>query len=301
MNSRVSVVSALRHGFVGIGLLTSVTAVASVGCSSNDSSSSQNAGASETTTTADAGTTGTTGNTGDAASNPPECQTITDQAESQISQAYYASQPSNSCSTDDDCVLFPNESDCTSSCGMVTNKAGAAAAQAAVDAANAGTCKTFVADGCVKEALPCASVGMAACLNNYCQSGFRAAWTSFSMESDTGGTGSSLPVACTGTSCTLWTVTPDGNIQTTTTTGTKTARMASADFTAVDTLLKSSQFRQEVTSGVLCGTVTKGTTQHVSESVTRDTAEMGTDVTGCITAGPAGNDYLALYNLVKGY
>jgi hypothetical protein len=78
------------------------------------------------------------------------CEDLQTSAEEQIQPV---AQQNLSCTTDADCVVTTGGSDgeCATSCGIVTNKAGAAA----VVSAAVSACSDYRAKGCVMPALPC--------------------------------------------------------------------------------------------------------------------------------------------------
>lgn len=71
------------------------------------------------------------------------------------------------CSNDSDCVVASNDSNCTSGCGLVLNKAGAAEFANAVEDINQNVCNNFRADGCSFAGPDCLTV-TPACVNNIC-------------------------------------------------------------------------------------------------------------------------------------
>jgi hypothetical protein len=285
-------------------------------------SSSNDGSDGDVSAPANGGTTGSTssprdggqdgGNYVDASSLDEEqlqaCEQASEQVDEQIAQqtgAYQYGSALYDCTTDDDCVFVDDSTRCAQECGVIVSTSQAAAYARAVAAADSEFCGNV---GPCPGAGTCNQIRSAACYDNSCTFGFPAAWQSFVLEADTGGTGSTLPASCSGTSCTLWTVTPDAKV--TVSNGSailRTTALSSADFATLDGILRSSQFREEATSGVSCVEYTGP--EHVSESVERGTVAIGGDVSSCVAgmftgdSGVAtpGNDYLDLYNVLKGY
>jgi hypothetical protein len=236
------------------------------------------------------------------------CSDVAEQADYQIEQAtgtYVYPNDLYTCATDDDCVLFDNSTTCAKECGVVIAATHVAAYAAAIATVNSGICAN--ATGCPVVYTNCGANGVAACYGGSCTYGLPAAWQSFSVEADVGGSGSTLPASCSGTSCTLWTVTPDAKVSVSNGSATvRTATLSSADFATLDGILRSAQLRREETGGISC-VLYSGST-HVSESIRRSDLQTGADVSSCVAGmltadggATTTNDYLELYNVLKGY
>ncbi len=281
-------------------------------CSGNDDGSSPDGGTANDVSGSVSEGNGDAGDAGDASSLTDQqisaCSNLAYQADYQIEQATGANTYPNdlyTCVTDDDCVLFDNSTKCARECGVVIATTHVAAYTAAIATANSGICAN--ATGCPDVYTTCGANGVAACYSGSCTYGLPAAWQSFSVEADVGGSGSTLPATCSGTSCTLWTVTPDAKVSVSNGSATvRTATLSSADFATLDGILRSAQLRREETGGIGC-VLYSGPT-HASESIRRSDLQTGGDISSCIAgmltpdAGPTTtNDYLALYNVLKGY
>jgi hypothetical protein len=122
---------------------------------------------------------------------------------------------------------------------------------------------------------------------------------SFAFDQQPGAVGFSTPPSCAaGTSCTLWTVTPDAHVAVIDPQGKHDAKLSMSDFAAVDGIMRSTMFRQsEMTS--LCDPSPRG--QLISFYESRAGLLEGEDVTGCVLTGPSGNGLQALFDIVKGY
>ena len=237
------------------------------------------------------------------------CYQLDSQVSYRIESATGANEYPNTiatCTTDDDCVVVDDSTRCGKSCGVVIAKSHAASYARAVASADAALCGD-VSD-CPGATGACSAIGAAACYGGTCTFGLPAAWQSFVLETDTGGSGAALPAACSGTSCTLWTVTPDAKVSVTDGASTlRSATLSSADFATLDGVLRSAELRQQATSGTTCPRY-EGT-EHASESVVRSGIAVGGDVSSCVAgmfvgdaaAAYATNDYLQLYNVLKGY
>jgi hypothetical protein len=282
-------------------------------CSSNDEGSSPGGGApNDASGSVSEGNGSDAGDAGDASNLTQQqldtCSSLAYQADYQIEQAtgvYRYPNDLYTCVTDEDCVLFDNSTKCARECGVVIATTHVAAYAAAIATANGGICAT--ASGCPGLYTSCGANGVAACYSGSCTYGLPAAWQSFSVEADVGGSGSTLPASCSGTSCTLWTVTPDAKVSVSNgSTTVRTATLSSADFATLDGILRSAQLRREETSGISCVLYSGAT--HVSESIRRSDLQTGADISSCVAGmltADAGltptNDYLGLYNVLQGY
>ncbi len=261
----------------------------------------------------DAGSVGTlteTGSTGNATTTAvgdldaaSTCAELSNDARSDIAAATAAAMADLRCASDSDCTVGAASTDCTSACsGPVTTSTGASAIQAAIDHANSTACSVYKRDGCPPPlGLPCPSGPLGvACLNGTCADFPPAAWQSFSLDQQPGASGFSTPPSCTaGTSCTLWTVTPDARVAVTDAQGTHQAMLSASDFATVDGILRSVSFRQDVQTGFNCDPSPGG--QVISFEEMRGSGTEGMDVSGCVLTGPSGNGPQALYDILKAY
>jgi hypothetical protein len=238
-------------------------------------------------------------------SSPVSCDTLSSQAENALATASASAETDRSCSTDDDCLLLQGDpASCVPGCGQIVNTAGAALVQSAASSASVMTlCAQFSAQGCQVAQPPCAFAGPAAqCVAGACTAGYPAAWSTLAVESDTSGASLGFPLQCEGTSCTLWTVTPDATVTTQEPSGaTKTATLTSADFATLDGILRDTTFRQaQLTQQLGCDAAVGS--QHVTVEIDRPDAGGSTeDVSGCITGGPSGNDWDQIYDVLQNY
>ncbi len=299
-----------RHACLSVAAaLTVAFAALGVACSSDDEGSARGAGAASAPSASASNGDETDVDASSLTQQQLDtCSDLTNEAVQQIERATGAYSYPNylySCATDDDCVLFDPSTRCARECGVVIAKTHAADYAAAVATVNGGICAT--ASGCPGVSGTCATNGAAACYSGACTYGLPAAWQSLAIETDTGGAGSTLPASCSGTSCTLWTVTPDAKVTVSDgSTTVRSATLSSADFATLDGILRSAQLRREQTGAINC-ILSSGPT-HVSASIRRGDLLSGADVSSCVAgmltddAGPTpSNDYRALYDVLKGY
>jgi hypothetical protein len=290
----------------GASLLLGVFAAACSSGTDSPAAADDPGGTGDTSTGGDAGTDG-----GDSSLSQEQinaCQQLQEQVTEQVEQAtgeYQYPNTFDDCTTDDDCVVVSASTACGSACNQAIGKSHADAFNQAVAKANSQLCANV--SGCPGETY-CSKLNTAACYSGSCTIGFPAAWESFALESDQGGSGSTLPVTCSGTGCTLWLLTPDAKVAVSNGGATvRTATLSSADFAVVDQILRSTEFRQSTYYGTSC--VKYDGPQHVSEAVLRGDVLAGADVSSCVAGmiiGPDAaptptNDYLTLYNVLKGY
>ena len=263
-------------------------------------------GSGDTSITGDAGTNGGDSSLSQAQINA--CESLQSEVNQEVEQEtgeYQYPDTIDDCTTDDDCVVVSASTACGTACDQAIGRSHAAAFEQAVARANSQFCANV--NGCPGDAY-CSKINTAACYSGSCTIGFPAAWSSFALESDQGGSGSTLPVSCSGTGCTLWLLTPDAKVVVSSGGPTiRTATLSSTDFSVVDQILRSSEFRQAATDGTLC--VKYDGPQHVSEAILRGDVLAGADVSSCVAGmiiGPDAaptptNDYLTLYNLLRKY
>lgn len=215
-------------------------------------------------------------------------------------QAALSSPSSTQCATDTDCVLASAATPCVASCGSVPiSKAGATALGAAVAQA-AALCDT----GCAEPLPPCPDITeFAICANEACigSSVPPTGWVSLSVE-HASGAGVEVPATCAaGASCTLWTLTPDAALVVNASGVTHHATLSAADFQTVDGIVRTLAFRQNVAGNPAwsCDAAPPGPT--VSLDLTYTTATLGSDVTGCVEAGPAGNGPQTIFQVLSAY
>jgi hypothetical protein len=202
------------------------------------------------------------------------------------------------CTTDIDCVLASPASDCAFSCSpsVVVSRAGAVTLNNAVAQANA------ICGGDFAEVNPGCPNGppFASCTAGTCRGSETPppTWVSLSIEQSSGSASSTPPKCSKGSSCTLWTLTPDGSVVITRSGVIHHATLSAADLKAVETILQSLAFRQTVLDGFSsCDPAPAGTT--VSMTLTYTTLELGKDVTGCVKTGPTGNDPQRLFQVLS--
>ncbi len=242
---------------------------------------------------------------GPAAEGGQACNAQTQAGIRVVGDAVTAASSDLSCTTDDDCTLAPNATVCTTGCGVLLNRAGAARVKAAVDSVNTTTCGSFEANGCFNADPPCLPpVGGAACVASKCAAFPPAAWGSFSVQQAPAGTVRSTWPSCPpATSCTSWELTPDGAIVVTSPTGIGAKVLAAGDFATVDGILKSLTFRQSEISGFDCATNANATAV-VWFNVGRAIGTTGHDVTGCVLASARGattSDARRVYDVISAY
>jgi hypothetical protein len=290
----------------GVSLLLGVLAAA---CSGGDDStpvSDDPAGGGATVSGGDGGA-----GAGDSSLSQQQlnaCSSLQDEVNQQVEQETGEDQYPNTlddCTTDDDCVVVSASTACGIACDQAIGKTHAAAFNQAVAKANSQFCSNEV--DCPGETY-CSKINTAACYSGTCAIGFTAAWSSFAIEADQGGSGSTLPVSCSGTDCTLWLLTPDAKVVVSNGSGTlRTVTVSSSDFSVIDQILRSTEFRQATVDGTLC--VKYAGSQHASAAVLRGDVLAGADVSSCIAgmiSGPdaaptPSNDYLTLYDVLKKY
>jgi hypothetical protein len=252
-------------------------------------------------------TGGDTGSSdGSDAGDAGSCADLADAAQSVYSAAVTAASADLGCASDSDCTPGGGFVSCLSGCGSpLTTTAGEAVIQKAVDLDNTTTCARYAAMGCPPpEPLPCvySSFLGVACVEGKCAEFPPAAWTSFAFDEQPATSGYSIPPMCAaGTTCSLWTVTPDAKVAVVDPQGTHDATLSTADFATVDGILRSMAFRQNSNSnsGFMCGVHPSGT-QGVAFDQSRGGRIQGVDVTGCVFA-TSGNDLQTLFDIVKTY
>ena len=234
------------------------------------------------------------------------CAERTSEASTLVAAAVANAQTDTSCTNDDDCSWIDNSTDCSAACGgEVLNGVGAAAVASAVAQAGATACRDFRKDGCTVMYPPCPpprAGGTASCLNGVCASFPPAAWISASLEvqpgADPGWSSSSL--SCSAPGCTLWTVTPDGQVLVSLGGAMHAATLTSTDFATVDGILRDPTFRAiGVTIDPGCASPTGNGLADFT--IARSNVTIGFEVSGCIDSGPAGNDFLQLYEVFQSY
>ena len=122
------------------------------------------------------------------------CDALLAQSAAALAPAYQEAAGDLSCTTDDDCVLVSDSTQCSYGCGVITNHTGVAILTGAFEAQNTSTCGQFNGDGCVAQWAPCSQpiASGAQCITSQCVPGLPAGWISFAVESDTGGAGVDL-------------------------------------------------------------------------------------------------------------
>jgi hypothetical protein len=239
----------------------------------------------------------------DRGSDVATCAQLSKQAANALAPALQAASAPLGCTTDSDCTVVPSiATDCTSGCsGPVTTQSGASTLQTAIDQVNASICVAYKQEGCPPPLPPPCAPGPlgAGCVAGKCEDLPMAAWVSFQIEKAPGATGFSLPPTCMqGTTCSLWSVTPDARVAVTDGRGTHQATLSSPDFATVDSIMRSIDFRQRTQTGFQCDPSPGG--QVISLTQTRG-LELGQDVTGCVLVGPAGNGPQKLYDILARY
>ncbi len=295
----------MRSFFPLAGGLVLFSSAAGLGCSSSGDDTaarSQDAESGQDAATSSTGTSGTTG-TGLSGAQAA-CYALQQQVETSLEPAFEAAVAADSCTTDADCEVFEDVGSCNGGCGVITTTTGASAYQSAITAsASSSACTQFVADGCSVLTGPCLLVGPGVqCLASKCVAGYSAAWTSLTVESDTGGTSASLPVSCSGSDCTTWSLTPDATVTSTGPSGAKTSTLSTSDFATVDGILRDPTFRQEQLRGFECDPAVGA--QHVTEGIARASGgSSGGDISGCITGADAGasSDWQRIYAVLQTY
>lgn len=239
------------------------------------------------------------------APNGTSCDALSSAAAGAIGDIFRLKSKDLGCTSDADCVIANGGSNCTSSCGgQVVSTSTAQMIQVAIDRVNADVCKAFVDQGCTLIQPPCpAPPSRAACVDGQCTRFPPANWVSFALDEGRGAdsTYSQTPASCTtGHDCTLWKVTPDGSIAKSTSGVPSSAKLSSADFATLDGILRSRSFRQSfVDQSPVCEAAPTGI--RVSYDLENQFFIQGFDVTGCALVGPAGNDIMRLYDLLRAY
>src|SRR5450432_398427 len=232
----------------------------------------------------------------DASGDAGSCSALSGAAQSVFTAASMAATADLSCTSDSDCTMGPGAVTCISTCGgPLTTTAGAAVIQKAIDHDNATACATYKAMGCPPPVgLPCvAPIAGVACVQGTCAIFPPAAWTSFAFDEHPPPGGFSTPPVCApGTTCSLWTVTPDAKVTVVDPQGTHDATLSTADFATVDGIMRSMAFRTGIVSGFPCGN--SFSSQDVSFDESRGGRLQGQDVTACIFSGES-NDVLTLF------
>ncbi len=248
-------------------------------------------------------TSGDAGGGLDAAPEGPDCSGLQNAAARAVAVAITSASDNLACANDSDCAVGPAGSDCSAACnGPITTQVGAAAVQSTIDHVNATTCAASKKEGCPPPIEPPCAPGPLgiACVQGACANFPPAAWASFAFDQQPGGVGFSTPPTCAaGTTCSLWTVTPDAHVAVIDPQGTHAAMLSATDFATVDGIMRSMAFRQSEMTGVVCDPSPGG--QVISFDESRSGAEQGQDVTGCVLAGPSGNGLQGLYDVVKAY
>jgi len=239
----------------------------------------------------------------DAAPDGADCSDLQNAAARAVAAAITSASGNVACANDSDCTVGPAGSDCSAACsGPITTHAGAAAIQSTIDQVNATTCATSKKEGCPPPIEPPCTPGPlgVACVQGACANFPPAAWVSFAFDQQPGAVGFSTPPSCAaGSTCSLWTVTPDAHVAVIDPQGTHAATLSATDFATVDGIMRSMAFRQSEMTGVVCDPSPGG--QVISFDESRSGAEEGQDVTGCVLAGPSGNGMQRLYDVVKAY
>ncbi len=239
----------------------------------------------------------------DAAPDGADCSDLQNAAASAVAAAITSASANLACASDSDCTVGPAGSDCSAACsGPITTQAGAAAIQSTIDQVNATTCAASKKEGCPPPIEPpCVSGPLGvACVQGACANFPPTTWASFAFDQQPGAVGFSTPPSCAaGSTCSLWTVTPDARVAVIDPQGTHTATLSATDFATVDGIMRSMAFRQSEMTGFMCDPSPGG--QVISFDESRSGAEEGQDVTGCVLAGPSGNGLQGLYDVVKAY
>ncbi len=231
---------------------------------------------------------------------PAICDALGAEAGAELASA--AAAADRSCATDTDCVYFARSPYCAIHCGgEVVSQSGAETLGGVVSNIERTVCTPV----CAETYPPCPfQPTWAACLDGVCTSFPPEAWESLSLELVNAEPGSaSVPLSCTGTGCTLWTVTPDGRVKIVRNGSTSTSNVSATDFAVIDGTLRSMDFRQWEAHWYPrdCSGDTTAEPQ-LQLDLRTASGEVGMNVTGCRLAGPGMADVLGtLVSVITAY
>jgi hypothetical protein len=240
------------------------------------------------------------GHTTSSSGRPAICDALHAEAGSELASA--AAAADRSCATDADCVFFDGSPSCAIRCGgEVVSRSGAETLGGVVSHIERTVCTA----ACAETYPPCPpQPTWAACLEGLCSSFPAEAWDSLALELVNAEPGSGgIPLSCTGTGCTLWTVTPDGRVTIVRNGSTSTSTLSATDFALVDGALRSMDFRHWEASFYPrdCSGDTKAEPQ-LELALRTPSGEVGMNVTGCTLAGPGMAHVLAaLVSVITAY
>jgi hypothetical protein len=239
---------------------------------------------------------GTSG--GETSTAPPTCAERRAEATAAL-QKVLASPTIASCTADTECGLASPAVRCVASCASVAVSNAGAAALADAEASAEMVCGT----GCDEAPPPCpGGPSFVGCVSGVCTGSETPppTWGALSMERATG-FGISVPPACIdGDDCSLWTLTPNATVVVSIAGVMHEAQLSAADFQTVDAILRSAEFRSHVAGTPWsCGAAPSG--PRISLAMQYSTETTGVDVTGCVDAGPAGNDPQVLFQVLSAY
>jgi hypothetical protein len=245
------------------------------------------------------GVGGAAGTTAAGGAGALSCTERTQTAARRVQTAISIAISDLSCDQDDDCVFASNSTNCSSGCGILTSTAGEAILKEEISKVNGEVCGDVEKDGCVILVTPCPAPQPVACLDRTCQRFPPAAWSTFYVQQSASSTLSS-PVTCpSGQPCTIWKVTPDGQIVVSRDGARTTRSLTTGDFATIDGILRSTAFRQRELTGFGC--MQPAASPYVSFHVENKSAMTSYDVTGCVLSNSNDDAAKQLFDVIRRY